>query len=263
MLSLLFHLALALALYPVKDFRVDDMHGITLKQSSTSKMVIGNQIQSNVLVSTTSSLPGSVPTIGLDSDIQMVSSDATKSIYYINAQIVGVDNQTFPLLLDTGSSITWIFNESCTSDACQQSSVTKYDGFPVTTLDDFHLIYSGQACSGTLINGADNDIDFIFDYTLSNFTFGLANTVPDLFDGFNVSGILGVPSSNDKQVERNYIHQLNYEGLIDKQIFGLSLVSSSQTIKYINSEGDSLKLPDNYGGLFISGQKAIDLKINL
>lgn len=258
MLSFLFHLALALALYPVKDFRVDDMKGSRLALSS--KMVISNQVQSNILVSTTSSLPDSVPTIELDSDIQMVSSDTTKSIYYINAQIIGLENQTFPLLLDTGSSITWIFNESCTSNACQQDVVTKFDGFPVSSAGDFHLSYSGQDCSGSLINGATNNIDFVFDYSLSNFTFGLANTVPDLFNGFNVSGILGVPSSNNKDVDRNFIHQLNYEGLVDQQIFGLSLVSSTQTVKYIDAQDNLIALPDSYGGLFISGKKAIDLK---
>lgn len=269
-------LSITLAFYPVKDFRVKDLQDRVLSGAGSKKTILGSSKGTNPqaaklpsttnVVSTTDSLSTSAPTIELSNDIQMVSTDSSNSIYYLNSRFVDEltgYNKTFQLLLDTGSSITWVYNESCSSDACKQDTIEKFNDFDdaLDIVDDFHLSYSGQKVTGELINGYDNNINVTLDdISISNFTFGLASSVPDLFDGFNVSGILGIPSSNDSSVERSLIHQLNYNSVIDKQIFGLSLVSSAQTIKYIDDESNLLDLPSNYGGLMILGSKALDYK---
>lgn len=270
MLFLFYLLAVAVAFHPVKDFRVKDLHGP--KPFAGVKHDVNPQLamlpSSTVAVSTTDSLASSAPTIELSKDVQMVSTDKSNSIYYLNSRIIDEAtgyNESFQLLLDTGSSITWVYNQSCSSDACKQENIEKFDDFenPLTIDDDFHLSYSGQTVTGDLINGDTNHINMTFDdVSITNFTFGLASSVPELFDGFNVSGILGIPSSNNKTVERNLIHQLDYNSVIDKQIFGLSLVSSSQTVKYVDLDSNLLTLPETYGGLMILGSKALDYKDN-
>lgn len=251
---------LALALHPVKDFRVKDL-GTIINHNNHKENVIDSLPTQTKTVSTTSSLSSSAPTIELDNDVQMVFTDNTKSIYYLTSKIWDEHtnyNETFRLLLDTGSSISWVYNQSCESDACKQTTISKFNDFsrPLVIESNFGLSYSGQNVEGDLINGLSNDIIMEFDnFRISNFSFGLASTVPDLFNGFNVSGILGIPSSSDN-INRNLIHQLNEKGDIDGQIFGLSLLSTNQIIKYIDSSSDMIDLPSNYGGLMIFGSKA-------
>lgn len=250
-------LPLVSALHPVKDFRVKDLGKIVNHKEN----VIDSLPTQTKTVSTTSSLSSSAPTIELDNDVQMVFTDNTKSIYYLTSQIWDQYtnyNETFQLLLDTGSSISWVYNQSCDSDACKQTTISKFNDFsrPLVIESNFGLSYSGQNVEGDLINGLANDIIMEFDnFKIGNFSFGLASTVPDLFDGFNVSGILGIPSSSDTH-NRNLIHQLTEKGDIDQQIFGLSLLSTNQIIKYIDSNSEIIDLPSNYGGLMIFGSKA-------
>lgn len=260
--------ATTFAFHPVKDFRVKDMKVAKLHQKKDAKIAnIADLLPSNTAtVTTTDQLLSSAPTIELNEDIQMVFTDNTKSIYYLTNQIVDNSthyNETFQLLLDTASSVTWVYNSLCSSLACRQSTISLFDNFdePLQISLDFSLSYSGLRVTGDLINGQDNNIDLKFsNFEISNFTFGLASQVPDMFDGFNVSGILGIPSSNNKTVDRNLIYQLKQDDLIDKQVFGLSLVSSSQTIKYIDEESKSIDLPSNYGGVIVFGSKALDDK---
>ncbi|EGV65138.1 aspartic-type endopeptidase [Yamadazyma tenuis] len=272
----------ALGLHPVKDFRVSDLkvssskqrvvsansNAVSYKKADDTENELSVVGSATATVVTTSSLPSSAPTIALNADVQMVFSDTTKSIYYLTSQVIDNNtnyNETFQLLLDTGSSVSWVYNESCTSDACTQQTVNKFDDFSqnLHILSDFSLTYSGQSVSGDLINGKDNDIKLVFsNFELSNFTFGIASTVPDLFDGFNVSGILGIPSSTAKGDDKNLIYQLNQGQLIDSQMFGLSLVSSNQTVEYTDDDGNVLSLPSNYGGLIVFGSKAIDDQSN-
>lgn len=267
--------ALALGFHPVKDFRVKDIkpkhHRLLYKdvKDDSEPDLVGGATQvvtATEVVTTTNSFSNSVPTIELDNDVQIVFTDSSQSIYYVTCDVLDLGNgynQTFQLLLDTGSSVSWIFNQSCTSNACQQTHINKFNDFaqPITVESEFSLAYSGQMVDGSLINGLSDNLLFEFEgFTLSNLTIGLASKVPDLFNGFNVSGILGIPSNTDKFVDRNLIFQLNDLQIIDQQIFGLALVPSSQTVEYVDRGSNPLPLPSNYGGVMVVGSKAIDYK---
>lgn len=267
------------ALHPVKDFRVDDFD---LGTSKSTKVTLTKGLVKGVgvgvggssgdgsaglgpylvpLVSSASNLASSAPTIELDDDVQMVYTDDSSSIYYINSSVESQQyHESFPLLLDTGSSVTWIYNESCSDPACQQSQVQKFSSNfgDIDTKLSFQLSYSSQYVKGNIVSSDENDLKFQLNgLELDDFSFGLTGNAPDLFNGFDVSGILGVPSSNNKSVDRNIIYQLQDQDVIDKEVFSLSLVGESQAVEYKDSEGNS-NLPQNYGGLILFGSKARD-----
>lgn len=106
-----------------------------------------------------------------------------------------------------------------------------------------------------MIDAGKNNLEIdIGSLALSNFSFGLSESSPEMYDDYAVSGIIGIPSSYESN--RNIVHQLYSAGLIDKQMFGLSLVSEDQTIKYVDKDNNSADIPSAYGGILFLGSKA-------
>lgn len=260
------------ALNPVKDFRSHKIGNSKKKVPSKASKLSGiknyagsvqspkDDTSSTIAITTTSSLSSLAPTIELSENIHIVSTDESNAIYYLNTTITDSKtnyNETLPLLLDTGSANSWAYNESCSSDACK--AVYRFDDSKasIKTESTFELVYSGDKISGDLINTSDNNLNFSIDgLSLNNFTLGLTDESPSMFDDYKVSGIIGVSSSSSS---KNYISQLYESNLIDQPIFGLSLVSSDQTIKYLNSNNKQSNLPSDYGGLVIFGSQASKL----
>lgn len=130
-----------------------------------------------------------------------------------------------------------------------------YNGNSIQSSSSFQLSYSGDIVKGSLIDAGKNNLEVtIGSLALSNFSFGLSESSPEMYDDYAVSGIIGIPSSYESN--RNIIHQLYSAGLIDKQIFGISLISDDQTIKYIDEYNNSADLPSEYGGILFLGSNA-------
>lgn len=235
---LLFLLAVD-ALAPVKDFRVADMRKVLTH--NVNKAVQDPLQQSATSLSSSGS---SVPTLVLADNIQMLWTDESNSIYYINTTLDSTSSgytETFPLLLDTGSGISWINNISCTSSAC--TNAPRLDS-NATSSSAFTLSYSGSSVSGSVINAKENNMTWSFPYGLSiaNYSFGVADSAPSFFDDYNISGIIGITSSYTSS-ETNLVYQLYEEGTIDAMTFGLSLGNGTNT----NS---------SFGGLLLFGSAA-------
>lgn len=247
---LFFLLACTLALCPVKDFRVADLSlkGTEVNRNAQLKNVVlaGASLTSSSASSSSTSLSSSIPTVDLDATIQALWTDSSNSIYYINSTID--DNKTgysqiFPLLIDTGSSISWVYNVSCTSSACLNAP--KFDDSGLYTTSAFSLSYSGQTILGSMVDTLHNNLTFSFPYglALSNYSFGLADSAPLFFNDYNVSGIIGIPSVYNESAQTNFIAQLDSSGALTSRKFGIVL-------------GGSANSNSSFGGLMLLGDAA-------
>lgn len=225
--------AVVQALRPVRDFREIKSY------SSLPKKIAANVLEAAVVSSTSQS----VPTLELLDTVHWVSTDDTNSIYYLN---VSVNNTDFPLLLDTGSAITWIYNQSCLSDVCER--VERF-AFDYVSDDTFSLSYSGDVVLGDLVDAGENGLDVaVENLHLAHFEFGVAGSSPLIFDDYNVSGIVGLPLTS--LGKKHLIAQLVSEDAFDSKVFGLQLLSEKQSV-------DTGNLTGTFGGVLVLGDDAV------
>lgn len=256
----------AWGLKPVLDFRVSDLRGPhyaspVLKDTGMAiKQAIGGPqaVVLLVTVATVDTVPLLAPTVALSPNVHVLYTDSLNSVYYLNTSIydtVSQYNQTFSLLLDTGSANSWIYNASCDLDACTGNTQFS-DARELSSQNDFELTYSGNSVLGLLISAHPNSLEILFDdLVVTNYTFGLAQNLPKIFNDIKVDGIIGILANTLSNPDRNLIFQLHEQGLIDQRIFGLLLVATDQTIKYTGAKN---ALPSSYGGLIIFGSEAAD-----
>lgn len=262
MWCILLFLSLALALDPVKDFRVDALTSLSsfpLRVDKAAKVLYESVAadlsdsdpvslgKSAIAASGSNQVDASIPTIQLDAGVQPLWTDSSNSIYYVNTTIDDNNSgysQVFPLLIDTGSSLSWIYNTSCSLSACLNAP--KFDDTgSIYTTSAFSLSYSGHSISGSLVDTLHNNLTFSFPYglALANYLFGLATSAPLFFNNYNVSGIIGIPSVFDDSVPTNFIAQLKATGSINSRKFGLIL-------------GGSANANSTFGGLLLLGDAA-------
>lgn len=256
----------AWGLKPVLDFRVADLHGprdaaSVLKGANVAvKEAIGGAQTQLLLVtvSTVTLLPQLAPTVDLSPNVHVLYTDALNSVYYLNTSIydtVSEYNQTFSLLLDTGSANSWIYNASCDLPTCTAN--TRFsDSRQLKAADTFDLTYSGDSVQGLLLLTEASGLEVVFDdLVVTNYTFGLAQNLPQIFNDVKVDGIIGILANVLQNADRNLIYQLHQQGLIDKRMLGLLLVATDQTVQYTGSKN---LFPSSYGGLVIFGSDASD-----
>ncbi|KAK6205631.1 aspartic peptidase domain-containing protein [Scheffersomyces amazonensis] len=258
--SALYYASITSALWPVKDFRVNDINELSkLSITPKKKISIGYKDQT-VLSNNDNQDNKNAPIIELGNDVQMLLTDVDNSIYYLLTTIVDTSTnyeEQFSLLLDTGSAVSWLYNQSCIQNGCNKPNINKFDDYskPLKMGTTFELLYTGEEVSGNTLSLIDNGLDIIFgnDLTFGNISIGITNDSPEMFDGYNISGLL---SSADS---RNLVRQFYVDQVIDQQVFSLFLISNDQNYN-INTTTDNL--PDGFGGLIIFGSKALDLQSN-
>lgn len=235
-------MASARALAPVQDFRVPGMAKVVSKAWSVPRLN-ANSNQATVPAARTVLAKLLGPEIRLGDSVLPLWTDLANSIYYVNLTVGEKDEDIkFPLLLDTGSGISWIMNDSCSSLACGNSAKFQQTVVPKSL---FYLSYSGSPVLGQMVDTAENDLEFNIggSLKLTNYSFGVALTAPSFFESFNLSGILGVQATYDDKEKSNMIHQLYYAGDIDKMEFAVLLNGISN-------------VSHSLGGVFITGSDA-------
>ncbi|CAI5758300.1 unnamed protein product [Candida verbasci] len=216
------------ALLPIKDFRIPNF------QSEKDKILESSFLIHNKQVINKSKLTKS-------NTLQFLSTDDLNSIYYLNLTLRGPNNyqNQFPLLLDTGSSIAWIYNSSCTELNCQYSNVTKFN-YPDVDGEYFSLRYTNDEVSGEVVNLEDYEIVANINDLNFNYSVGITSTYPVIFKDYYLSGLLGISSEKSS---RNIVSRLHNNGIINQHKFGLYL----SNVKYQQ---------DTYGGLVLFGSDA-------
>ncbi len=98
--------ACAAALCPVRDFRVPQGRLDAMQKGAAPRRA------------SSGALAAEPATFALSNTTLVVSTDPARSIYFLDAAIaVGAANATLPLLLDTGSAMTWVYSQSCADAA--------------------------------------------------------------------------------------------------------------------------------------------------
>lgn len=258
------HLGAVHALWPVKDFRVDDLPStsdIDLK-SNIKNENIDTLVHKDVA---TSSNATEGPVFIDNVNLQYLFTDNASSIYYLYANISDSRNEyndQFALLLDTGSSITWLYNETCTENGCSKLGVNKFDDFSdsIVPESDFHLSYTGETVAGDIVSLEENNLSLTFGNSrveFSNLSIGLTSNSPEMFKGYAISGLLGISSSNNNDPVRNIVSQYYASNRISKEMFALFLKSNNQTITHVDSNNKEFDpLPNDFGGMVIFGAGA-------
>lgn len=249
-----------MALYPVKDFRTDS---ITSDSATLNQKQAVPQVFRSAVVDAATVDYNTLPVVQLTDSSFIITTDSSKSIYYLNVTVRDSKtdyNPTFPLLLDTGSSMTWIYNESCSSGPC--ANALKFDdskGLSLQSSDTFQLGYSGDVVSGDIISTNGTDVEFFVESTidqeiaLNNISVGLALTSPSIFDGYNISGVIGIPSTYTTP-NKNIIHQLYTQGIINEQVFLVILNSNNSLPTYTKeSNNEYTAVEQNFGGIMFLG----------
>lgn len=147
----------------------------------------------------TSTLDPHYTLVELSKLVQLIYTDPTNSVYYINVTVL---NDNYSLLLDTASSISWINNRN-------NISINE-------TLKDFQLFYTGQSVSGKLL---ETNIQWN-QYQVSD---NLGFTNSSLFQQYT-NGVLSLSYNS------NFINNLyNQNQQIDSKQFGFIFNDNSNS----------------------------------
>ncbi|KAI0081774.1 endopeptidase [Panus rudis PR-1116 ss-1] len=147
---------------------------------------------------------------------------------YMNAQYfteisLGTPEQTFKVILDTGSSNLWVPSVQCTSIACFLH--TKYDSSKSSTYKANGSEFSIQYGSGSMEGFVSRDTLRIGDLTIKDQLFAEATKEPGLAFAFGkFDGILGLAYDT---IAVNHIpppfYELINQNLIDEPVFSFRL----------------------------------------
>ncbi|KAH3661289.1 hypothetical protein OGAPHI_006696 [Ogataea philodendri] len=177
----------------------------SIKATSTRKQ--------SVLASSNSSST----TLPWQSGMSFIDSDSNNESYTVN---VTIGDSEYPLLIDTGSAYLWIYDSNCTDSSCSGKQL-----YPISSgtnsSSSFSLAYSSGSASGKVVT----DTLQLGSLSADEFEFGAASSVPDLFEDYSFSGVLGLPAVNSSNGLTNLVTFLKNQETISQGTFALCLGS--------------------------------------
>lgn len=187
-------------------------------------------------------------------------SDNNDETYFVN---ITLNAENFPVLIDTGSPYLWIYSSNCTDASCKGKEL--FDGSNAEQVGGhFSLSYDSGVASGTIFE----DSIIIGGYQTNNFEFGVADTVPSLFQAYDFSGVLGLPADNTSTTGLvNIVSFLAENGIIDSSKFTIcigdySSDSTNSGILFFGSTKESLHLGDVYTSSIITESNHWEFKVD-
>jgi len=166
---------------------------------------------SSIIAAQTPLTPNS---LGINQDVDDIS-------YFSYIQF-GSQNETYRMVIDTGSADTWLPSSTCQSKSCLSHKT--YGDRNSTTLkitsQSFDISYGSGLVSGIV---ASDDV-CLANLCLDDVKFGLSDQVSDDFVNYAIDGILGLAMSQaSKESVPTIIDALVHQKLINKRIFGINL----------------------------------------
>ncbi|QPG73541.1 hypothetical protein FOA43_000853 [Brettanomyces nanus] len=250
LVSLLWLLQLAWAFVPLTPSYINNKKKFSVwskqkppKGYKETAGLISKKIQKDAAVSTNDG------SFTLSTGISFIFSDADEYAYYVNA---GIGSSDFPLLIDTGSAYLWVYDSECNDDSCSDKPLySASSSGSSSSSKTFDLSYNTGTASGIIVQ---DDVT-IANVEAESFSFGAASVVPDLFQDYPFSGILGLSAGNESSSNLiNIVDYLYKNGTIDAAKFALCMSN------YVVD--DSLQAYGNNSGLLILGSDQPDLYID-
>lgn len=137
---------------------------------------------------------------------------------YFSEVNFGSENKTFLMVIDTGSSFTWIPSDECPTRACTNHDT--YGSADSVTLQrlrpTFRIVYGTGEVSGPVVRD-----DVSFAGFKINMEFGLSTNVSDEFYYFPLDGVMGLGFSYDQKP--TILDLLKKDGYIADRNFGVAL----------------------------------------
>lgn len=161
----------------------------------------------------------------LTSSIQIETMTAGMSYLYSNTENqafsvnITLNAKDYPVLLDTGSPYLWLYSSNCTDNSCKGKEL--FNAEQADQLNGtFALSYDSGIASGFIYD----DSIIIAGFETQNFEFGVADHVPDLFQHYGFSGVLGLPADNASITGLvNAVSFLSENGDIDSSKFTICM----------------------------------------
>jgi cathepsin D len=140
---------------------------------------------------------------------------------YLSTLGFGSKGQEMHMLIDTGSTNTWVFGSDCKSAACSiHNTFGKDDSSTLTTNSKtFQLAYGTGEVDGVM---AQDKVVFA-NYSLQ-LSFGLAQTASNDFNNYPMDGILGLgPASSNDLGSKTVMQTLDEQAGLPSNILGIHL----------------------------------------
>jgi len=153
-----------------------------------------------------------------------VDQDGSDFSYFSEINF-GSKNKTFMLVLDTGSSDTWVPSTNCTSQACLNHATFGAGDSDTLEFENrkFSIRYGTGSVSGVVVR----DYISFAGFTI-NIEFGLSNTLSSDFVSFPIDGIMGLGFPEISQQQAPTIMQiLVKDNLVQKNMFSIALSRAS------------------------------------
>ena len=160
-----------------------------------------------------------IPNIFLEEGITKINQN---HLFLANIKI-GSESKPFRLILDTGSSITWVADSS--SNVVSTSKISNHfdpslSSSCIILREMFNIKYGTGECSGYFI------IDTIKYINNKQFKLKLGLARNALFDFEEADGIIGL-SRFDDEMQTSFINRLYLEKIIDSKMFSLKFASNN------------------------------------
>ncbi|GMR50446.1 hypothetical protein PMAYCL1PPCAC_20641 [Pristionchus mayeri] len=155
---------------------------------------------------------------------------------------LGTPAQNFTVLVDTGSTDTWVIGSACSTPACNGDANSGYakDHFDKSASSTFSLTSKNFAISGWCSGQVAEDVFTLAGLKQEKQSFGLASTVVDYFGFTPVDGVFGLawPASSQLDVTPPLWNML---GQLDAPLFTIWLDRKAKSTE------------DSLGGLITYG----------
>ncbi|KAF8431037.1 aspartic peptidase domain-containing protein [Terfezia claveryi] len=153
-------------------------------------------------------------------DSMAVDQDGSDFSYFSEVQF-GPNNKSFLLVIDTGSSDTWVPSSNCTSQACRRHETYGPSDSHTLVIEDrtFEIRYGTGNVEGTV---ARDDVSFAGFKV--NIEFGLSTVVSSDFVSFPIDGIMGLGFPEASQQGASTIMDVLVKAkLIGSKMFSVAL----------------------------------------
>ncbi|KAG7086605.1 hypothetical protein E1B28_002550 [Marasmius oreades] len=154
----------------------------------------------------------------------MMLSNQNKFSYLVPIRIGG---QSFPLILDTGSSDLWVVSDKCSSKDC--SSVSRYSQPSSKDLETLGTPFDLSYLKGSVSGVVALDVVSLGSFEIRPQVFGLADDIKDMnLAGNGHSGILGLSFPSEASISPNVAPTVleNIFKYLDEPYFAIKLGTS-------------------------------------
>ncbi|PWW76545.1 acid protease [Tuber magnatum] len=160
-------------------------------------------------------------------DSMGVGQDGNDLSYFSEVRF-GSNNKPFILVIDTGSSDTWIPSDTCRSRACRVHATygSRDSNTLVAGTRTFGIRYGSGQVEGTVVSDSISFAGFNM-----NISFGVATRVSDDFTFFPIDGIMGLGFRNaSMQNVPTIMDELINNRLIEQKLFAIALARSTDAV---------------------------------